>query len=50
MFLAIVSGLWIAAYHPEAARWVNFAAGSNKGTARSLLGGGGTIGGGIGPL
>ncbi len=38
MFLAIVSGISIAAYHPEAARLVNFAAGNKKGTAMSLFG------------
>ena len=50
MFLAIVSGIGIAAYHPEAARLVNFAAGSKKGTAMSYFGVGGTIGFAIGPL
>ena len=50
MFLAIVSGIGIAAYHPEAARFVNFAAGTGKGTAMSLFGVGGTIGFAIGPL
>jgi len=50
MFLAIVSGIGIAAYHPEAARLVNFAAGTKKGTAMSLFGVGGTIGFATGPL
>jgi FSR family fosmidomycin resistance protein-like MFS transporter len=50
MFLAIVSGIGIAAYHPEAARLVNFAAGTKKGTAMSLFGVGGTLGFAIGPL
>ena len=50
MSLAIVSGIGIAAYHPEAARLVNFAAGTKKGTAMSLFGVGGTIGFAIGPL
>ncbi len=50
MLLAIVSGIGIAAYHPEAARLVNFAAGSKKGTAMSFFGVGGTIGFAIGPL
>jgi FSR family fosmidomycin resistance protein-like MFS transporter len=50
MFLAIVSGIGIAAYHPEAARLVNFVAGTKKGTAMSLFGVGGTIGFAIGPL
>ena len=50
LFLAVVSGIGIAAYHPEAARLVNFAAGARKGTAMSLFGVGGTIGFAIGPL
>ena len=50
MFLAIVSGIGIATYHPEAARLVNFAGGTKKGTAMSLFGVGGTIGFAIGPL
>jgi FSR family fosmidomycin resistance protein-like MFS transporter len=50
MFLAIVSGIGIDAYHPEAARLVNFAAGAKKGTAMSLFGVGGTIGFAIGPI
>jgi MFS transporter, FSR family, fosmidomycin resistance protein len=50
MLLAIVSGIGIAAYHPEAARLVNFSAGTRKGTAMSLFGVGGTIGFAIGPL
>ena len=47
MILAIVSGIGIAAYHPEAARLVNFAAGTKKGAAMSLFGVGGTMGFGI---
>ena len=50
MVLAMVSGIGIAAYHPEAARLVNFSAGTKKGTAMSLFGVGGTIGFAIGPL
>jgi len=50
MILAVVSGIGIAAYHPEAARLVNFAAGGKKGSAMSLFGVGGTIGFAIGPL
>ncbi len=50
LFLAVVSGIGIAAYHPEAARMVNFAAGTKKGTAMSLFGVGGTTGFAIGPL
>ena len=50
MILGIMSGIGIAAYHPEAARLVNFAAGDRKSTAMSLFGVGGTIGFTIGPL
>ena len=50
LFLAIISGIGIAAYHPEAARLVNFAAGSKKATAMSLFGVGGTIGFAVGPI
>lgn len=47
---AIVSGIGIAAYHPEAARMVHLAAGDKKGTAMSLFGIGGTSGFAIGPI
>ena len=50
MILAVVSGIGIAAYHPEAARLVNFAAGTRKGTAMSIFGVGGTVGFAIGPV
>jgi len=50
MVLAIISGIGIAAYHPEAARLVNFAAGNQKNTAMSIFGVGGTIGFAIGPI
>ena len=50
MMLAIISGIGIAAYHPEAARLVNFAAGNQKNTAMSIFGVGGTIGFAIGPI
>lgn len=50
LFLAIVSGIGIAAYHPEAARLVNFAAGAKKGTAMSIFGVGGSFGFAIGPI
>jgi len=35
---AILSGIGIAAYHPEAAQLVNFAAENHKGTAMSIFG------------
>ncbi len=47
---AVVSGIGIAAYHPEAARLVNFAAGERKGTAMSCFGVGGTLGFALGPM
>ncbi len=50
MALGIVSGIGIAAYHPQAARLVNFAAGDRKSTAMSIFGVGGTIGFTLGPL
>ena len=50
LLMAMLSGIGIAAYHPEAARLVNFAAGTKKGTAMSIFGVGGTIGFAIGPL
>ena len=50
MLLGVMSGIGIAAYHPEAARLVNFAAGDRKSTAMSVFGVGGTIGFTLGPL
>lgn len=50
LLLAIISGIGIAAYHPEAARLVNFSAGDRKGTAMSFFGVGGNIGFAIGPV
>ncbi len=50
MVLAVTSGIGIAAYHPEAARLVNFEAGNQKNTAMSIFGVGGTIGFAIGPF
>ena len=50
LVLAMVSGIGIAGYHPEAARLVNFAAGTRKSTAMGIFGVGGTIGFAIGPL
>lgn len=50
MVLGILSGVGIAAYHPEAARLVNFAAGEHKSTAMSIFGVGGTVGFALGPL
>ena len=47
---AMVSGIGIAAFHPQAARFVNFAAGGKKGTSMSFFGLGGTLGFAIGPV
>ncbi len=45
-----VSGLGVAAYHPEAARLVNYVVSENKATAMSIFGVGGQLGFAIGPL
>lgn len=45
-----VSGLGVAAYHPEAARLVNYVASEKKATAMSIFGVGGQLGFAIGPL
>ncbi len=50
MVLAVTSGIGIAAYHPEAARLVNYEAGNQKNAAMSIFGVGGTIGFAIGPF
>lgn len=50
IFMAVVlSGIGIAAYHPEAARLVNLAAGEKKATAMSIFGVGGQVGFAVGP-
>jgi MFS transporter, FSR family, fosmidomycin resistance protein len=49
ILLAVLSGIGIAAYHPEAARLVYFTAGNRKGTAMSLFGVGGSLGFAIAP-
>lgn len=46
----LLSGMGSAAFHPEAARYVNFAGGMQKATAMSIFGVGGTIGFASGPL
>ncbi len=48
--LSILSGIGIAAYHPEAARRVHFLAGDRKATAMSIFGIGGNIGFAVGPI
>jgi FSR family fosmidomycin resistance protein-like MFS transporter len=50
LLLVIFSGIGIAAFHPQTARLINFAAGEKKGTAMSFFGLGGTLGFALGPL
>ncbi len=50
LLLAGVSGVGIAAYHPEAARRVNLSGGEQKAAAMSVFGIGGTLGFAAGPL
>ncbi len=45
-----LSGIGIAAFHPEGARLTNFMAGGKKATAMSLFGTGGTLGIALGPI
>jgi len=48
--VVVLSGIGLAAYHPEAARTANYVAAENKATAMSLFGIGGQAGFAIGPL
>ena len=48
--LTVFSGIGIAAFHPQTARLVNFAAGNRKGTFMSFFGLGGTLGFAVGPV
>jgi len=50
LLVVAVSGMGVAAYHPEAARLANFVAGEKKATAMSIFGVGGQLGFAIGPL
>jgi FSR family fosmidomycin resistance protein-like MFS transporter len=50
LLLVMFSGIGIAAFHPQTARLINFAAGEKKGTAMSFFGLGGTLGFALGPL
>lgn len=50
LLLAGISGVGIAAYHPEAARRVNVSGGGKKAEAMSIFGIGGTLGFAAGPL
>jgi FSR family fosmidomycin resistance protein-like MFS transporter len=51
LFLAVaVSGIGVAAFHPEAARLANFVSGEKKGTGLSIFGVGGNAGIAAGPV
>jgi FSR family fosmidomycin resistance protein-like MFS transporter len=50
LLVVAISGLGVAAYHPEAARLVNYVAAEKKATAMSVFGVGGQLGFAIGPL
>ncbi|HSR12128.1 MAG TPA: MFS transporter [Thermodesulfobacteriota bacterium] len=50
ILVAVISGVGIAAFHPEGARRVNYLAGEKKATAMSIFGVGGTLGFAFGPL
>jgi FSR family fosmidomycin resistance protein-like MFS transporter len=50
LIVVVLSGIGLAAYHPEAARTANFVAAENKATAMSLFGIGGQAGFAIGPV
>jgi len=47
---AVLSGIGIAAFHPEAARLINFISGDKKATGMSLFAVGGVLGFAIGPM
>lgn len=50
VLMVLLSGIGSAAFHPEAARYANFAGGERKATALSIFGVGGTLGFSSGPL
>jgi FSR family fosmidomycin resistance protein-like MFS transporter len=50
LLVVAISGLGVAAYHPEAARLVNYVVAEKKATAMSIFGVGGQLGFAIGPL
>ena len=47
---ALVSGIGVAAFHPEAARFANYVAGSKKATGMRWFAAGGNVGFAIGPI
>lgn len=50
LFLVLISGLGVAAYHPEGSKFARFASGNRKATGMSFYSVGGNIGFGIGPI
>ena len=50
LLVSIITGIGIAAYHPEGVRLANLVSGEKKGTAMSLFGVGGTLGFAVGPI
>lgn len=46
----MISGVGVATFHPEAARWMNLVAGDRRATAMSLFSLGGNLGFAVGPL
>lgn len=50
VFMIVISGIGIAAFHPEGARLVHSAAGEKKATGISIFGIGGQVGIAIGPI
>ena len=45
-----ISGLGVAAFHPEGARYANYASGARRGTGMSLFSVGGNVGFALGPI
>jgi FSR family fosmidomycin resistance protein-like MFS transporter len=50
VFVVAISGLGVAAFHPEGARYANHASGTRRGTGMSLFSVGGNVGFALGPI
>ena len=50
LIVTLVSGLGVAAFHPEGARYANYASGEKRGTGMSLFSVGGNVGFALGPI
>ena len=50
MLVVAISGLGVAAFHPEGARYANHASGSRRGTGMSFFSVGGNVGFALGPI